>query len=383
MLKTAFWVRLACVLVVMGWAASGSAAVQKYSLSGNGGYWIGGGMPIPTTTGAPPNNAMQATANATVQMTTTATGASNPHQMTICPWKLRKPFPPGGAVGQWGNNPNLFMVSTQLSLKFPASPAVGVNVPNADGNVVFRKSGRTGPPIYTWCPNGNTGGACTPAQTSKGVAGLLTYKRTLHQFGGPGQGEIHGKATVWARVGSPPPCKHTALAGANPGCIAVKGYASPAPLVGVGAPFGYFYSTSPPQAAPNIYIVNAPVPTGTIATKVPVGTTPFINAAKGFGGPWTTGQVTVVQTAATPSEIFTLTGSDGRAPSGGGNISLVAGGLSNRLASGPNANRGWLFLNVGAAVVPVPSISRLGIASLGLVLLGIGAAGLALVRHRK
>jgi hypothetical protein len=117
--------------------------------------------------------------------------------------------------------------------------------------------------------------------------------------------------------------------------------------------------------------------------KVGVAATPFKNSAAGFGGPWTTGQLTVVQTKASPTEIFTLSGSDGRAPTGIGPISLVAGGLSNRARSGPNANRGWLNLVVGPVIPIVPSLSGWSVASLGLVLLGIGAAGLALARRRK
>jgi hypothetical protein len=230
------------------------------------------------------------------------------------------------------------------------------------------------------------------------VPGQLTYKATKNQFGGPGQASIHGRATVWARVASPPPCKHPIFGGANPGCIAVKGYASPGAnatgtyskpisakaLVAVGGPFHYSYHTVPHSASPNVYYVSAPFPTGTIVAKVGVAQTPFKNSAAGFGGPWTTGHITVVQTKASPSEIFTLSGSDGRAPTGLGPISLVAGGLSNRTRSGPNANRGWLFFVIGP-VLPdlVPSLSGWSIASLGFALLGIGAAGLALARRRK
>jgi hypothetical protein len=125
--------------------------------------------------------------------------------------------------------------------------------------------------------------------------------------------------------------------------------------------------------------------TGTIYVKAAVATTPFQNNAQGFGGPWTTGSLTVIQPlAAAAPETFTLQGSDNRTSvSGLGNISLVAGGVSNRARSGPNANRGWLFLTVASKLAPVPSISSWGIASLGILLLGGGAAGLALARRRK
>jgi hypothetical protein len=399
-------VRLACVLLVVGWATGAAAQTKvKYSLSGNGGFWIGGGMPIPVTKGAPPNQAMVATPNATVQQTQTV----DPHQMTLCPSKMVGGVGWTGTAfaGQWGNNPNLFMVSTHLTLKFPANPSVavlansgaGADTPNQPAPVVFRAGGRTGPSVFTWCPSQPhtnpptctiSGGATVSGQF---VAGQLTYTKTANQFGGPGQGSLHGRATVWARVASPPPCKHPIFGGPNPGCIAVKGFASPAGysktqsernLGAIGGPFHYSYHTTPKSAVPNVYYVSAPFPTGTIVAKVGVAQTAFKNSAAGFGGPWTTGRLTVRAPAAGAPEVFTLSGYDNRAPTGIGPISLVAGGVSNRAASGPNANRGWLNLVVGP-VLPdaVPSLSGWSIASLGLALLGIGAAGLALARRRK
>ena len=56
------------------------------------------------------------------------------------------------------------------------------------------------------------------------------------------------------------------------------------------------------------------------------------------------------------AEVFTLTGSDARV-SGVGTISLVAGGLSNRAVSGPNANRGWLNLTIGSPLGALPSMN--------------------------
>jgi hypothetical protein len=55
--------------------------------------------------------------------------------------------------------------------------------------------------------------------------------------------------------------------------------------------------------------------------------------------------MTATATAFGGSEMFTRTGSDNRV-SGIGNISLVAGAVSARTTSGPNANRGWMTLTV-------------------------------------
>ena len=50
------------------------------------------------------------------------------------------------------------------------------------------------------------------------------------------------------------------------------------------------------------------------------------------------------------AEIFIRTGSDGRTTGDGrdlsGQVSLIAGAISDRTLSGPNANRGWLQMYV-------------------------------------
>ena len=54
-----------------------------------------------------------------------------------------------------------------------------------------------------------------------------------------------------------------------------------------------------------------------------------------------------------------------------GTISLVAGGLSNRLFSGPNATRGWLNLTIASPGVVVPALAGWGVGLLTLVLIGV------------
>jgi hypothetical protein len=286
-------------------------------------------------------------------------------------------------AGQFPNNPNLMMVSTSLTMKFPAS--AGVGSPPAPGTVTFAAGGRTGPATLTWCPGWapTNPPTCTNPNT-KGLAGMLTYKKTAAQFGGPAQAQLGGaKATIWAVAGtSPPPCKHAIFGGVGTQCRAIVAYASVAPLVAAGGPFGYQNATTPVQKPMNFYYVSANS-NGTIGLKAPVATVPFVNSATSYGAPWTTGQLTIQQTAAagTP-ETFTITGSDARV-AGIGNISLVSGSVSQRAASGPNANRGWLNLSVSLKAAPLPSISSWGFASLAFLLLGIAAAGMELARRRK
>jgi len=104
------------------------------------------------------------------------------------------------------------------------------------------------------------------------------------------------------------------------------------------------------------------------------------NPATSYGGPWTTGVLTVSQPAALGSaELFVLSGSDARV-NGVGSISLVSGSVSDRGVSGPNANRGWLNIQLGVAEIVTPSMSGPGLAAVfGLLAL---AGGYAIWRRR-
>jgi hypothetical protein len=93
------------------------------------------------------------------------------------------------------------------------------------------------------------------------------------------------------------------------------------------------------------------------------------NAAQSQPGPWTTGQIIITNAAATPAETFTLSGKDSRTGAGNGTIQMVSGALSTRFATGPNANRGWIQLEL-LSVDGVPSMSPVGLAATaGLLLL--------------
>ena len=61
---------------------------------------------------------------------------------------------------------------------------------------------------------------------------------------------------------------------------------------------------------------------------------------------------------------------------GKGTISLVSGAISNRQVSGPNANRGWIRLNLMRSPEPgVPALSPVALAATaGLMLLAAGYA---------
>jgi hypothetical protein len=140
-------------------------------------------------------------------------------------------------------------------------------------------------------------------------------------------------------------------------------------------------------SAPNIVAIKMGTsPSGTLLPGLapPVITKPYAFRAATFGGitnmftsqpgPWTTGKIIITNMAAVPSETFTISGKDSRTGAGGGSIQMVSGALSARATTGPNANRGWVRLEL-TPVGGVPSMSVYGLAATaGLMLLTAGYA---------
>ena len=91
------------------------------------------------------------------------------------------------------------------------------------------------------------------------------------------------------------------------------------------------------------------------------------------GFPFTTGTVLVQQTASPFNDYFTLQGSDARTPNGVGNITLVAGGITRRVASTVTNYRGVAHTIRLTLSEKVPSLSPAGLlASALLISLGAG-----------
>jgi len=259
-------------------------------------------------------------------------------------------------------NSNVFQVKTAIPIQFPqAGPAL-----------VFSAGKRTGGMTETYCAGS---GATPPFSCASpnvgfvavGVNGLMRYTATKNQFGGPARGNAGGTADVAIRGGSAAPCAYAA--GANPNCLASMALATPQPTGAQGAAFGVIVSTmgmAPPSGKLYITVTGA----GAIAAATPTAAmgAGLPNPATSYGGPWTTGMLTVSVTnnVGPNPEIFMLSGSDARAVNGAGALSLVAGSVSARLLSGPNANRGWINMQIGppsGAHVPVMPIA--GLAAFG------------------
>jgi hypothetical protein len=131
---------------------------------------------------------------------------------------------------------------------------------------------------------------------------------------------------------------------------------------------------------PGIGVVKAGAsPRGTISLFAWTGgnATGLTNAASSSGFPWTTGMLTIKATAAGGvGESWKITGKDNRNTKGVGLIKMVSGSLSQRTATGDNANRGWIKLNLMRSPEPgVPALSPVALAATaGLMLLAAGYA---------
>lgn len=338
---------VSAVAMVVGIASIAQADQPWYSLSGNARFQIGGGLPIPITGAAIPNDRINARPDAVVHQT----AGADPKALRIPPNQLVNggPFAPTYNVNApvFLNNPNVFQVRTKIPIQFPNASAT------------FEAGGRTGAATVRYCagqvvpPAGNPNcGAATALAGVNGVKGRLIYTATGNQFGGPAQGSLQGSADV-ALFGG----------GAPPGSVMAIFYlATPAGTGAQGGPFGFFVMSA--NAIPNPSGMGNFIATagGKLQTVVLANQGAGLgNPPTSYGGPWTTGTLTVSQAAAAGGgETFTLVGNDGRV-NGIGPISLVSGAISARTLSGPNANRGWLNLVVGA--VPTPAISGYGLAA--------------------
>ncbi|MCP4039951.1 MAG: hypothetical protein GY733_23600 [bacterium] len=362
--------RLTSLLVafafVAGLAATASATVHP--LNGNGRFQIGDGLPIPATFQAAPNGRVLPVTGAVVSQTGT-----DPMALKFQGSELKAAVVPF-MIPVLATNGVVFQVKTSLGVSYP------------DGAYTLSSGGRTGASVVSFCPGsavtptGNPG--CASAAAGGGpFKGLMIYTKTSNQFGGAMTGRIYGGADVAIRgsftMASPTMGLGTgfkinmALANANTSGTGAAGNA-----------FGGNGVTASPAPPSGMLTGTVNFPAGTIvsiATTNPSAGVP--NPATSYGAPWTTGQVVVSETLALAgTEMFTLTGADSRV-SGVGSISLVAGGLSNRAVSGPNANRGWLNLSIGSPLGSLPSMSGPGIAALvGLMSL---AGGYAMRQRRK
>ncbi len=371
-----FLLSTAFLLLAFGLVA-GTAQAETFSLTGGGGQGhIGNGLMLPiqsaataATTGTNfPNLGIPVAPGAQ-----TVTGTVAKPLITVGTKRAfqRKLVVPAGVllkeaaqttVGLRFSNPTLYAVATNLKFSWPAAPAVF-------------STGAVGP------------------VTVAGFGGTMTYSNSLgSRFGGPAQFALSPPAvgaglypgspiTVFLDIGpGEPPCTHPQFGGPPEGAACVAGMilAQATGIFGVGG------ATATTVMTPGVVIPGKSVAVLKMGA-VPLGTITFAalavtaaiptNMATSQPGPWTTGKIIISNPAAGGAgEKFTLSGKDSRTIHGAGTIQMVAGALSARTTSGPNANRGWIQLELGT-LTPVPSMSPLGLAAMvGLLLLAFGYA---------
>ncbi len=410
-----------CLLLGLLWTVTVQAREYAVSTEGSGGQLhIGGGLPLPiqlvATTGGTMMSPTAVGTNfppllvpAREHQKVSGTTAMTTGQKLVIPQNVLSKPAAQLTLGQFGNNPNLYAVATNLRYRWPAAAA-------------------------TLSTGARTGAKTTTVATTRTTilkANKVRYSNVLpRKFGGPAAfafapGPAAGlmaavPVTIYAiAVKGPgnPPCAHTALTTTmspfgpfpgpgNPACVAGVGQAFPTAIASpttpnagvnfaVGGPFSNTMTTpggtpgalltsmtgTPPTMTrtgpkPGVGVVAAlgnPPGQITVWAPTPAARRGFTNMASSTGFPWTTGKVTVsAPLAAGVGEAFIITGMDSRTAGGAGTIQLVAGGVSQRTSTGPNANRGWVRLVLNP-VNEVPMMSPLAIsATAGLMLLAVG-----------
>jgi hypothetical protein len=356
---------ISCLLLSFGWAAAVHA--KNFSLvNGGGQFQVGGGLPLPIQLTNP-------TATGTVfpallvpaktgQVISGTTVMAVQRKLQIPAGVLSKPAAQL-TLGQFGQNPTLYAVATNLGFVWPAA------------NAVMSTGARTGAKTTT---------------LTTALGNNIRYSNPLaSKFGGPAQfllspgpaAGLYSAAPVTLygiAVPGPgnPPCVHTALTTGmggpfpgpgSPACVAGLIQALPTGFAGPGGPLGDVIST--PGGTPAAVLAGGPIPGVGIGAFGPNGTVQFFtftpagtmagltNMATSVAAPFTTGMITLsAPLAAGAPEIFTITGKDSRTAGGAGTIQLVSGALSQRTTSGPNANRGWVRL-VLALTHDLPALS--------------------------
>jgi len=312
--------------------------------------------------------------------------------LVIPPAALSRPAPGAPVpIAVFTTNPAVFQVATSINYAWPSASATLApsSGPAAGGPTAFGTGLGGGNISYT---GGGFGG---PAQFAISAGPGAAGGRVP-----PNGGGALPVASVWINCagGLPTTVGAVAVVGASaPAGVAQPGAPITAPTAttmfgplspGAG-PFGAlnvtgmttgtmtgmcvaFCATPMGGIASSLSLPSVTVPTPMGGTAMLAGLSNMVTGSKGF--PWTTGFITIAQPAAVPPETFWLSGTDNRV-SGVGNISLVSGALSVRNLSGPNANRGWLSLNLA---VPEPTTIAGATAALGLL-----AVGHTMARRRR
>lgn len=254
--------------------------------------------------------------------------------------------------------PPYVQFSSSLGLYAPVSAAT------------FKAGPKGSRPVnFAFCPGATANPGCTSPATggSQGTKnGLIVYTAGTAQFGGTMKVLFPGTWGYHAVVQQSPSVliAQYPLAGGSP--ITGQGYAAKVSGV-VGA--------SAKVRANVVFSIGGLITgPGTTVTTIPGSTYTTT------GMPLTTGHVYVKVPFLTATPFFTLsaTGSDSRTPEGAGNITLVAGGVSNSVGAGASTPDILTVKFILQDVQEAPSLGRMGlVAAMGTM------CALVWVRRRR
>jgi hypothetical protein len=346
------------------WGSSASAVEVVYSMTNTARQFTGQQLEIPITGPATGTGFLRQ-----------QVGGPIPIPLTVSNAQLDRPKTPS-------TDPLFLGGGAALQLK----TSLAIQVPPRGVIVNFVKSGRSGPPVLSFCPGGNdtangksvfSGAApynpnCTVVASSGAAGGgigtangIMQYSKTTNQFGGFGAVAAQGTASlaVWLAL----PLNNPTTTNGNFGQVAFAG--DVIDISGVGEPIDDAPNTGKLEGLAIKKLLGY-TPSGIITS---VGATLLAASdlqQTAWPGPLTTGQLKISVTAnqgPIPS-IFTISGSDTRDAAGIGNITLVGGSVSRTNLTGSSTTRNVISFSI----TPEPTM-----------LLGASCAlGALLVSHR-
>jgi hypothetical protein len=337
-------VQLFSMLVLL--VGSTAAQAQVFSLvAGSGGQVaIGNGLPLPIQIIPPTQGTgtvLPALLIQAVPFTQGLTIVSNGAGDISVPTAVLSRIATGIAFQPTlASNPAVFQVNTAIDYAWPSAAATFSH----GGSPVGLKAGITSVFVGTGPAAGNV--TYTNANLGASFGGAALFAT------GPGTGTAGGAilgspVTVYINAfgQSPGPSRSAAIVGATASGLQWGATTSAATITTMVAPADPGWAGHPAFGG-SISIG----PGGTVIASVQcvspcLGLNNNVLGDKGF--PWTTGQAVLSAFGAAPPEVFTITGGDTRPGGvGPGNIQMVTGTVSDRAASGPNANRGWVSLTL-------------------------------------
>ena len=295
--------------------------------------------------------------------------------------------------GAFDGNPMFLVNGTRNVFGLPANPTViqvstqfVFNGPKSDGvmkaGFAFTSPNGRQAADFTWCKGAAANPACTgPASSAMGGTGtgngLVRYEAGTNAFGGTMRQVLGGAGDLSIKVGTGPlMVLHNVIGGGGGSQIFGGAYAdtnSNALAGGAITVPGYTIGAGGLElkSGVNASTITGACPGGTpsgclLHTGVQVNAGPSsTNVNNGF--PFTTGMITaqVTLVAGSLPETFTTTGSDMRSgASGGGSMSLVAGGVTLRGSGSYYASLERVKVDFVSGGTGAPSMAPVGIVTI-------------------